>query len=144
MVCQSGRQHIASSLPFRPLRSLPLSALRDTSFSELSADTSIDGETSCLTLGDVVKLKAEDAEDAKQIARLLPAIGGQASGDAREDAREVGGRIIELVATLGLRQTLTGKGVGKDQVPIIVGRATGGMIEGPMYDAVTHLVEGLY
>lgn len=92
----------------------------------------------------MVKLKAENADDAEQIARLLPATGGKACGNAREDAREVGSRIIELVATLGLRQNLTGKGVGKDQIPIIVVRATGGMTEGPMYDAVTHLVEGLY
>ena len=91
----------------------------------------------------MVKLKAE-TEDAKQIARLLPATGGKPSGNAREDAREVGSRIMELVATLGLRQNLTERGVGKDQVPIIVARATGGMKEGPVHDAVTHLVEGLY
>ena len=104
----------------------------------------IDGETSCLTLGDVVKLKAEDPEAAEQIARLLPAFDGKASGNAREDAREVGNKISELVARLGLRQNLTEKAVSKDQVPIIVGRATGGMTEGPVYEAVTRLVEGLY
>ena len=91
----------------------------------------------------MVKLKAEDAKDAEQIARLLPATGGQPSGHVQEDAQEVGNRINELVATLGLRQNLTEKGVGKDQIPIIVGRATGGMTEGPVYDAVRHLIEGL-
>lgn len=107
------------------------------------ADLSIDGETSCLTLGDVVKTKA-DTEDATQIARLLSATGGKPSGDIQEDAREVGNRINELVATLGLRTSLSEKGVGKDQVPIIVSRALNGMTEGPVYDAVTRLVEGLY
>ena len=92
----------------------------------------------------MVRLKAENAENAKQISRLLPATGGKASGDVREDAREVGSRIIGLVTTLGLRQTLTERGVNKDQVPIIAGRATGGTTEGPIYDAVKHLVEGLY
>ena len=92
----------------------------------------------------MVKFKAENAEDAKQIARLLPATGGQASGDTREDAREVGRRINDLVATLGLRQNLNERGIGKDQIPIITGRATRGMTEGPVYDAVMHLVEGLY
>lgn len=92
----------------------------------------------------MVKLKADNAEDAKQIARLLPATGGKASGDVQEDAREVGRRIIGLVTTLELRQNLTERGVDKDQVPIIVERATGGITEGPMHDAVKHLVEGLY
>ena len=108
------------------------------------ANLSIDGETSCLILGDVVKLKADNAEDAKQIVRLLPATGGKASGDVREDAREVGSRIIGLVTTLGLRQSLTERRLDKDQVPIIVGRATDGITEGPMHHAVKHLVEGLY
>ena len=92
----------------------------------------------------MVKLKAEDPEAATQIARLLPAVDGKASGNTREDAREVGNKISELVARLGLRQNLTEKAVSKDQVSIIVGRATGGMTEGPFYDAVTRLVEGLY
>ena len=92
----------------------------------------------------MVKLKADNAEDAKQIAILLPATGGKASGDVREDAQEVGSRIIGLITTLGLRQNLTERGVDKDQVPIIVGRATGGITERPMHDAVKHLVEGLY
>lgn len=91
----------------------------------------------------MVRLKAE-TEDAKQIARLLPATGGKPSGSARQDAREVGSRIVDLVVTLGLCQNLTERRVGKDQVPIIVGRATGDMKEGPVYDAVTQLVEGLY
>ena len=104
-----------------------------------------DGETSCLTLGHVVKFKAQDnTEDALQIARLLPAIGGTPSGDVLKDALQVGDNIIMLVETLGLSQSLTERGVGKDQVPIIVDRATGGMKEGQLYDAVKRLVEGLF
>ena len=62
----------------------------------------------------------------------------------QKDAQEVGSRINDLVATLHLRQNLTEIKVGKDQIPIIVGRATGGKTEGPLFDAVAQLVEGLY
>jgi alcohol dehydrogenase class IV len=44
------------------------------------------GITSCLTLGKVVKLKAEDPEAAEQIARILPFIGKNSSGDNKKDA----------------------------------------------------------
>lgn len=108
-------------------------------------NTSTDGETSCLTLGHVVQLKARGKpEDAKQMARLLSATGGTPSGDDLTDALEVGCRINGLVKTLGLHQTLTERGVGKDQIPIVVGRVTGGMTEGPLYSGITQLVEGLY
>ena len=104
------------------------------------------GITSCLTLGHVVKLKARSSDrDAKQIARLLPATGAQASGNELEDALEVGDRILGLVESLGLRQgSLSERGVGKGEIPIIVQRATGGMKEGPLFDAVTQLVESLF
>lgn len=107
---------------------------------------SIDGETSCLTLGSVVMFKAQSKRDhAEQIARLLPATGAKRSGDDLKDALEVGSRITGLVEALGLRPcTLTERGIGKDQISVIVERATGGMMEGPMYDAVTRLVEGFY
>lgn len=82
--------------------------------------------------------------DAKELARLLPSIGGRSSGDDLEDAVEVGRRIIDLVSFLGLSQSLTGKGIGRDQVPIIVERATGGVKDGPTYDAIARLVEGLF
>ena len=104
----------------------------------------VDGETSCLTLGDVVMLKAQCPKDAEQIARLLPIVGGKESGNVQDDAREVGMRINGLVDSLGLRQTLTEKGVGRNQIPIIVARATGGATDGPLHEAVTRLVEGLY
>lgn len=103
------------------------------------------GETSCLTLGNVVKLKAKgNQDDAKQIARMLNGIGGQCSGNPDSDAQMVGNRINRLVDELGLHQSLTERGVGKDQVDVITSRATGGMKEGPMFDAVKGLVEGLW
>lgn len=105
----------------------------------------LDGETSCLTLGHVVIYKAQgDPGDARELARLLPTIGGRSSGDDLEDAVEVGRRIIDLVSFLGLSQSLTAKGIGRDQVPIIVERATGGVKDGPVYDAIARLVEGLF
>jgi alcohol dehydrogenase class IV len=91
----------------------------------------------------MLKARAKE-EDAKQMARLLPAAGGTPSGDDLKDALEFGSRINELVNTLGLRQTLTERGVGRDQIPVVVGRVTGGLKEGQMYEAVTTLVEGLY
>jgi len=103
------------------------------------------GETSCMTLGHVVKLKAKASkEDAAQLARVLPYLGKTASGDAQKDGEAVGNAILELVSSLGLHETLTDRKVGKDQLPIITKRATGGKTEGEMYDAVSKLVEKLY
>lgn len=103
------------------------------------------GETSCLTLGNVVKLKAKGSkDDAEQIARMLPRIGGQTSDNPEADAQQVGNRINRLVNELGLHQSLTDRGVGKDQVNIITERATGGQKEGQLFDAVKSLVEGLW
>lgn len=103
----------------------------------------LDGETSCLTLGAVVKLRA-NTDDAQQIARLLPATGTASSGNAKADAQVVGDSINELVKKLDLSQTLTEIGVSKDQIPIIVERATNGVKEDPLRDSVTQLVERLY
>ena len=103
------------------------------------------GETSCLTLGHVAKLKAStDEAAAANLARMLPSLGGTRTGDDRKDGAEVGERILALVKELGLKTTLTEKGVGKDQVGIIVQRATGGLKEGDLFEKVKGLVEGLY
>ena len=103
------------------------------------------GVTSCLTLGHVVKIKAgAKAEDAAQIARALPFLGEGRTGDDVKDAVRVGDRILELVQGLGLRTTLTEKGVGRDQVDVICKRATGGQTEGQQYEAVKKLVLELY
>jgi alcohol dehydrogenase class IV len=102
------------------------------------------GITSCLTLGHVVKLKAQDEAAAEQVARLLPFIGESASGSAKADAEKVGDRILKLVEELGLDSDLGNYKVGKDQIPIITERATGGQKEGRAYDAVEGLVKGLF
>lgn len=102
------------------------------------------GITSCLTLGHVVKLKAESSQaDAEQLARMAPFIGIAKSGDNKKDATAVGDAILQLVQQLGLKTTLTEKGVGKDQVHTIVKLATREE-SGPVYDRVKQLVEGLY
>lgn len=101
------------------------------------------GITSCLTLGRVVKLKAQDADAAEQICRLLPFIGETASGDNKRDAELVGDRIIELVKGLELDSDLKNYDVGRDQIGVIAKRATG-KEEGELYDAVKKLVEGLF
>ncbi|KAF1945062.1 maleylacetate reductase [Clathrospora elynae] len=102
------------------------------------------GITSCLTLGHVVKLKAQDPAAAEQVARLLPFIGETASGDVKKDAERVGDRILQLVRDLGLDSDLKNYKVGKDQIPIITERATGGRKSGDVYDAVEGLVKGLF
>ncbi|CZT19238.1 related to Lactaldehyde reductase [Ramularia collo-cygni] len=102
------------------------------------------GITSCLTLGHVVKLKAESsADDAGQLARAAPFIGIPRSGDDRKDGVAVGDAILQLVQDLGLKTTLTEKGVGRDKVHFIVSTATR-QESGPLYDAVKQLVEKLY
>lgn len=102
------------------------------------------GITSCLTLGHVVKLKAQGSdEDAAQLARMAPFIGLSASEDHKKDAVAVGDAILDLVKQLDLKTTLTEKGVGKDQVPIITKTATR-QESGPFYDAVKQMVENLY
>ncbi|KPI42023.1 Alcohol dehydrogenase 4 [Cyphellophora attinorum] len=113
------------------------------------------GITSCLTLGNVVKLKARlSSDDAARVANILPFIGGTPSGDAAKDAETVGDRINGLVKDLGFKTTLTEKGVGKDQLDTIVKRASGGLNPDPNKKAdskeealaleVRKLVEGLY
>jgi alcohol dehydrogenase class IV len=101
------------------------------------------GITSCLTLGHVVKLKANDPAAAEQVARLLPFIGESASGDAKKDAEKVGDRILKLVKDLGLDSDLSDYKVGKDQIPVITKRATG-QESGDVYNAVEGLVKGLF
>ena len=102
------------------------------------------GITSCLTLGLVVMLKAQSsADDAAQIARMAPFIGLSRTGNNQKDGVAVGDAILDLVKRLDLHTTLTEKGVGKDQVPIITQLATR-QESGPVFDAVKELVEGLY
>jgi alcohol dehydrogenase class IV len=104
------------------------------------------GITSCMTLGKVVKLKSRESPiNARHIARLLPAIGGKSTSDKLKDALEVGDSIIALVASLDLDlQCLSAHGIRKDEIPIIVQRALGGITKGMLYDQVEELVETLF
>ncbi|KAJ4291644.1 hypothetical protein N0V90_009539 [Kalmusia sp. IMI 367209] len=102
------------------------------------------GITSCLTLGHVVKLKAEDKGAAEQIARLLPFIGETRSGNDREDAEKVGDGILRLVKELGLDTDLKNYQVGQDQISVITKRASGQDEGGPLYKKVETLVTGLF
>ncbi len=112
------------------------------------------GITSCLTLGHVVKLKARQSrENAESIAAILPYLGdSKPSGDNLKDSDLVGDKILALVDGLGLKTTLTERGVGKDQIDTICARATGGLIPGQEKSKeedqnlkdVRALVEGLY
>lgn len=102
------------------------------------------GITSCLTLGHVVKLKAQDAAAAEQIARLLPFLGETRSGDDKVDAKKVGERILALVKDLELDSDLRNYKVGRDQIPVITKRATGEEEGGELYGKVRGLVEELF
>lgn len=111
------------------------------------------GVTSALTLGHVVKLKARQSpEFAASVAGILPYLSEQSTGDAVKDSDIVGDRILELVKDLGISTTLTEKGVGKDQIDIIVQRATGGLVpdknkapeDDKTFKAVKELVATLY
>jgi alcohol dehydrogenase class IV len=111
------------------------------------------GITSCLTLGHVVKLKARQSpENAESIAAILPYLDASESGDNLKDSDLVGDKILALVDGLGLKTTLTERGVGKDQVDTICARATGGLLpskektneEDKTLKDVRALVEGLY
>lgn len=101
------------------------------------------GITSCLTLGHVVKLKADDSAAAEQVARFLPFVGEKRSGNDKKDAEVVGEKVLELVKGLGLDQDLRNYKVGKDQIPVITQRATG-KEEGQLFERVKGLVEGLF
>lgn len=101
------------------------------------------GVTSCLTLGHVIKLKAQDPEAASQIARVAPFIGLQGSGDDIKDAQAVGQAVLDLVEKIGQKTNLKNYNVGEDQKPVITKAATGAE-SGPLHDSVYKLVEGLY
>ncbi|WPG99420.1 Dehydroquinate synthase-like protein [Acrodontium crateriforme] len=102
------------------------------------------GITSCMTLGHVIKMKAQSSDaDAEQFARAAPFIGIAKSGDNKKDAVAVGDAILKLVDDLGLKSTLTEENVSKDQVHKIVKTATREE-SGPLYEKVKTIVESLY
>lgn len=65
------------------------------------------GITSCLSLAPVVRLKASNPDEAKQIARIVPYIDKQGTGNDSKDAQLVADAIAQLVEQLGLKTTLT-------------------------------------
>ncbi|KAJ4345465.1 uncharacterized protein N0V89_011596 [Didymosphaeria variabile] len=69
------------------------------------------GITSCLSLAPTVHFKASNAEEAKQIARIIPYIGKQSTGNDEKDSHIVADAIAELVEELGHKTTLTAYGV---------------------------------
>ncbi|EFY93696.1 hypothetical protein J3459_017855 [Metarhizium acridum] len=104
------------------------------------------GETSCLTLAAVIRLKARlDIEDARCISRLLlPTTRKPGTGDVMQDAMSFADHITELVGRLDLQPLpLSRWGVGHDQVPVIVQRAMRGSDDEKLRVALTALVEQL-
>lgn len=105
------------------------------------------GETSCLTLGHVVKLKAKmKPEDAEQLARLLPYVTGNDSrmaqhsdGNNVEKATRVGDAVLNLVERLGLRKRLSDYGVGPDHIDAIATEALGAKIGGAVTGSETNM-----
>ncbi|KAK0510068.1 hypothetical protein JMJ35_007462 [Cladonia borealis] len=98
------------------------------------------GITSCITLASVVRLKAQNPEDAAQLARALPFIGQSRSGDDKKDAIKMGDAIEHLVNDLGLETRLSEYNVGKDQVPVVAKSATR-TDSGPLFESVSKIVE---
>ncbi|KAJ4992019.1 iron-containing alcohol dehydrogenase [Stagonosporopsis vannaccii] len=86
------------------------------------------GITSCLSLAPVVQLKAKNPEEAKQIARIIPYISKQTTGNDSKDAESVADAIADLVEKLGLKTTLTAYNVpnGEEEVNAIASRALHG------------------
>ena len=98
------------------------------------------GITSCITLAGVVRVKAQNPEDAAQLARALPFIGQSRSGDDKKDAIKLGDAIEHLVQDLGLDTRLSEYNVGKDQIPVVAKSATR-TDSGPLFDSVSKIVE---
>ncbi|KAF3046408.1 hypothetical protein E8E12_007920 [Didymella heteroderae] len=86
------------------------------------------GVTSCLSLAPVVRLKASNPNEAKQIARIVPYIGKETTGDYSKDAHVVADAIANLVEELGLKTTLTAYHVptGDEEEDAIASRALHG------------------
>jgi alcohol dehydrogenase class IV len=70
------------------------------------------GITSCISLAPTLRFKAErNSAEAKQIARILPYIGSQNSGNATADAQTVANAVESLVTGLGLKSSLADVGI---------------------------------
>jgi len=98
------------------------------------------GITACISLGGVVKLKAQSPEDAAQIARALPFIKESRSSDDKKDAIRFGDAIENLVEDLGLETKLKDYNVRADPIPVGAKTATKSD-SGALFDGVSKIVE---
>ena len=71
-----------------------------------------------------MRLKAQNAGDAAELARALSCIGQTRSGDDRKDAEAFAEAIEKLVKDLGLESRLSEYGVKSDQGDVMAKRAT--------------------
>ncbi|EEP81691.1 predicted protein [Uncinocarpus reesii 1704] len=78
------------------------------------------------------------------IAKILPYVGKQTTGDWKRDAHLVGDAIGELVEDVGLKSTLTEYNVGPEEEEAIATRALGGDKSHPDLQAVRAMVRGYY
>ncbi|RDL29915.1 uncharacterized protein BP5553_10542 [Venustampulla echinocandica] len=103
------------------------------------------GITSCLTLAPVIELKARTRpEEARQIARVLPYIGIESTGDMGKDAERVSLGVARLVERLGHKSTLSQYNVpAGEEVSIAMNALVKGR-EHPDYQNVVDILHSLY
>ncbi|KAF2627837.1 alcohol dehydrogenase [Macroventuria anomochaeta] len=104
------------------------------------------GVTSCLSLAPVVRLKASNPNEAKEIARIIPYIKKQSTGDISKDAQMVADAIADLVKELGLKTTLTAYNVptGEEEEDAIASRALHGNKDHKDFANLKHIIRSLY
>ncbi|KAF1359511.1 alcohol dehydrogenase [Lizonia empirigonia] len=104
------------------------------------------GITSCLSLTPVVRLKANNPKEAEQIARILPYISRQSTGDNNKDAQVVADAISDLVEQLGLQTTLTAYSVptGEEEEDAIASRALHGNKDHKDFANLKQIIRTLY
>ncbi|KAH7903162.1 hypothetical protein BJ138DRAFT_1168478, partial [Hygrophoropsis aurantiaca] len=88
------------------------------------------GITSCLTLAAVVNYKAQVAsvDDKQSLAQALFYLREPSTGSVDDDVRKLSYLIDDLVIRLGLKRTLKGYGVPKDDLPQIAQLAINTML----------------
>ncbi|KAJ4322056.1 hypothetical protein N0V94_002635 [Neodidymelliopsis sp. IMI 364377] len=104
------------------------------------------GITSCLSLAPVVHSKANNPDEAKQIARIVPYINKSSTGDDNKDAHVVADAIADLVEQLGLKTTLTAYNVptGDEEENAIASRALHGDKDHRDFANLKQIVRALY
>ncbi|KAH7904115.1 hypothetical protein BJ138DRAFT_1119713 [Hygrophoropsis aurantiaca] len=88
------------------------------------------GITSCLTLAPVVNYKAQvaSADDKQSLAQALFYLRELSTGSVDDDVRKLSYLINDLVVRLGLKRTLKGCGVPKEDLPQIAQLAINTML----------------